>query len=214
MDAADLAAQFAAYVEKEHQHYHYETDFYALSAAMGIAVRSGPFNLASAGPPAFIMVRNGEYPPRRSFTGLHEVGHVLLKQSGMHHEIVRRAEDVDEARLYVEAFANLAASLLLMPAPLLREAQKQHGEKPAAVLHLTQGGRVSLGAALRRHVYADPYARRAAFVVSGNYISDAASANLWLPFWRYDRVPEVRARMPDAELLVLGERKALGTVSW
>ena len=101
-----------------------------------------------------------------------------------------------------------------MPQPLLYEAHKRYGDSPEAILHLTQNGRASLGAAMRRHVYSDPYARRAAFVVSGNYIADAASANLWLPFWRYDRVPEPVETVPDAELLQIGPRRTLGTVAW
>ena len=177
--------------KREHKRFHYETDFYALAATQWAFLLSRGLSTSPAlGRRAYILLRRGEYPPRRTFSGLHEVGHILLKQSGIEGEIIRRAENHEEALLYIEGFANLAASLLLMPQPLLYEAHKRHGDSPEAILHLTQNGRASLGAALRRHVYSDPYARRAAFVVSGNYIADAASANLWLPFWRYDRVPE------------------------
>ncbi len=57
MHVADMAEQFAGYIEREHKRFHYETDFYALADAMGILVKSGPFHLASAGPPAYILLK-------------------------------------------------------------------------------------------------------------------------------------------------------------
>ena len=214
MYVADLAEQFASYVEKEHRRFNHETEFHALAAAMGILVRPGRFNAATSGPPRLITLNADQYTPRRNFSAQHEIGHILLTQSGIEQELESRFETLEDADPYIEGFADLAASLLLMPQPLLEEAHKRYRDRPEAILHLTQEGRVSLGAALRRHVYADPHARRAAFVVSGNYIADVASANLWLPFWRYDRVPEVHIKVPDAELLPLHREKVLGTVVW
>ena len=214
MFVADLAAQFTPQVEGDHRRYNFETDFHALADAMGIRVAPGRYNLAAPGRPPLIMLRAEEYAPRRNFSGHHEIGHLMLKQCGVEVELIRRAESPEEAVAYIEAFADLAASLLLMPRPLLEEAHRLHGDGPAAVAHLMQGGRASLAAAMRRYVYADLDAQRAAFVVSGSYVSDAAACNLWLPIWRYDRVPEIQMQMPDAELLMLGGRRVLGTVAF
>ena len=214
MFVADLAAQFAEQVKTEHARHGFETEFYALACSMSIMVKSGRFNAAYAGPPPLILLTPDQFTPRRNFTAHHEIAHILLRRSEIETELFRRAETQDEALIYIEAFANFGASLLLMPEPLVEEARLLHGDTPQAILHITQHGKASLGAALRRYVYSDLEARRAAFVVAGNYISDAAAANIWLPFWRYDRVSEIREQAPDAALFQIGPRHVLGTVAW
>lgn len=198
-------------IEHEHERCGYETDPWRLANAAGIHVIPGKQNRGSAGPPSVITLAHDLYLPRQRYTLHHEISHVLMQRLDLEDAI---AEEVDpeDANAHIEAVTNYAASLLLMPRPLVEAAVFQEGDSPAAILQLAQLAQASLPAAMRRYVYADPDARRAAFVTSGSYIADVASCNCRLPFWRYDRIPEVTLQHPEVSATSLSRGRVLGVV--
>lgn len=145
---------------------------------------------------------------------MHELAHVLLERSGIEAEVIRQAGSRAEAMPYIEGMCHHAAGLLQMPAPLLHEATRKYGSHAKAIVHLHQNSAASLPSAMRRWVYDDPAAHRAAFTTSGSYIADAVTCNVYLPFWKLDRVAEVTLAHPEVQAVSIGRRQLLGVVSW
>lgn len=193
-----LFQHFSQHVEGVHAAHDFQTDFRRLAADLGIRVRPGAHNSLVWGDPPLITLSAGEYGARQGFSAMHEVAHLLLKECGAEAELIHHFGDLEDAEPHIEAWCNHAAGLLLLPAPLLRAAERDHGLSARTLLSLHQRGQISLGAALRRLVYADPERRLAAFVsTAGRQVSDIAKLNVSLPFWRYDRLP---AGVPAATL--------------
>lgn len=202
------------HVRRTHARQDHQTDFRTLAARLGITVAVGRTNYAALGDPPVISLTPWEFGQRRNFTGMHEIAHLLMQECGVEAALIREHGTLEEALPTIEAMTNFAAGLLLMPAPLMREALDWHGRTAMAVFHLWERSPASLGAALRRFVFDDLEARVAAFTTSGSYIADVAACNTRLPFWRYDRVPEIGVAMPDANLMRLTPGRVLGVVAW
>ncbi len=191
-----LFEYFTAYVQQVHAAHAHQTDFRQLAAGLGIRVRPAAHNSLVWGDPPLITLSAGEYGARQNFSAMHEVAHLLLKECGAEAELLRHFGNFEDAAPHLEAWCNHAAGLLLLPAPLLRAAQQAHGLSAQTVLSLHQQGRVSLGAALRRLVYAEPHRCLAGFVsTASRRVSDLAKLNFSLPFWWADRLP---AAVPSA----------------
>ena len=200
-DAVASLLDFVAQLHARHDHPATPAEF---ATALGIRVLAGDEDSANAGPPALITY-NRAYGLRRRFTLWHEVAHILMAWHGLEAELEGQFDE--DAPRHLEAVANLTAGLLAIPRPLMREAVGQHGVTPAAVLHLKEHSRMSEGVALRRMVYDDPEASRAAAVITGPYVADVARLNCWLPFWRYDRVPPLA--LPHAHTHAIHGRRIL-----
>ncbi|AZI42147.1 ImmA/IrrE family metallo-endopeptidase [Deinococcus psychrotolerans] len=187
-----LFQHFTQYVEQVHAGAEYQTDFRLLAANLGIRVRPSQHNSLVWGEPPLITLSSSEYGARQGFSAMHEVAHLLLKECGAEAELLHHFGGFEEAAPHIEAWCNHAAGLLLLPAPLLQAAERQYGLSAQTVLNLYEAGagRVSLGAALRRLVYADSQRRLAAFVsTASRRVSDLAKLNIALPFWFADPLP-------------------------
>ena len=209
----DATRTFLSYIALEHARHSHQHDPWILAYDLGIRVIPGRQNRGSAGPPAVITLARDASRPRQRYTLHHEISHVLMQRADLENDILAEVDE-DDAENLLERVADHAASLLLMPAPLVERLVEQHGHAPVLIPELAREAQASLPAAMRRYVYADADAHRAAFVSSGSYIADAASCNYWLPFWLYDRVPEVTLAHPEVAALSLGHGKLLGVVSW
>ena len=205
--------EFLKKLQATHAKHDYTPDPYELATREGIQIIKGRQNQASAGPPAVIILTEDRYMARRRFTMAHEFGHVEMQRLGLEDAIAAEV-DPDDADTHIEAVANFGAGLLLMPEPMVLEILKEHRRTPQAILALAKKGRVSLSAAMRRFVSFDLEAELAAFATSGSYIADTATCNRALPFYRYDRVPEVGLMLPDAALMAVTPCKVLGVVTW
>lgn len=113
---------------------------------------------------------------------------------------------------HIELLMNEGAGRLLMPLHDLEAATREHGDTPRAILHLAEVSGASLPVALRRWVRQDWNESRAAFEIEGNYVQDVTAWNARLPFWKWDRVPDVALEHPDLMLLGLGQGRVLGTL--
>ncbi|WP_293911119.1 ImmA/IrrE family metallo-endopeptidase [Deinococcus sp.] len=191
-----LFQHFTTHLEAVHAAHGHQTDFRRLASDMGIRVRQGEHNSLVWGDPPLITLGASDYGARRNFSAMHEIAHLLLKTCGAEAELLHHFGSFEDAAPHIEAWCNHAAGLLLLPAPVLDAAEQSHGLSAACVLALHLGGRVSLGAALRRLVYAEPERRVAGFVsTASRCVSDVAKLNLSIPFWRYDALP---ASIPKA----------------
>ena len=185
-----LFQHFTQYVERVHAAYDHQTDFRCLASELGIRVRPGVHNSLVWGQPPLITLSAAEYGSRQGFSAMHEIAHLLLKECGAEDELLHHFGSLEDAAPCLEAWCNHAAGLLLMPAPLLYSVEAEHGLSASAVLNLHLRGRVSLGAALRRVVYADPQRHLAGFVsTASRRVSDLAKLNFSLPFWFADALP-------------------------
>jgi len=160
-----------------------------------------------------ITLAEDSYFERNRFTVAHEINHVQMQRYDLEDAIAAEV-DPEDADAHIEAVANFGAALLLMPEPMVAKVLAKYGHTPKAVIALSRLGRVSLSASMRRYVSADLEAERAAFITSGPYIADVATCGRGLPFYRYDRVPEVQIVLPDAALLVVAPKTIIGVVSW
>ncbi|GGJ65112.1 ImmA/IrrE family metallo-endopeptidase [Deinococcus aquiradiocola] len=210
----DLAAAFVTYVHHTHAGLGHVTDWRELAARLDVLVRPGIYNSCLPGTPTVITLQPDTYTGRWSYKPMHELAHVLLERSGIETEILRQAASREEAVTHIERMCHHAAGLLQMPAPLLTDATRRYGDTAATILHLRKHSRASLPAALRRWVYDQPDAQRAAFTTSGAYIADVATCNIYLPFWKYDRVAEVTLKHPDIHAQSIGTRQLLGVIAW
>ena len=209
----DATRSFLSYIASEHARHDHQHDPWTLAHDLGIRVIPGKQNRGSAGPPAVITLARDTSKPRQRYTLHHEISHVLMQRAGLETDILAEVDEEDSED-HLERVTDYAASLLLMPAPLVEQLVHQHGHAPVLIPELARVAQASLAAAMRRYVYADADAHRAAFVTSGSYIADVAACNYWLPFWLYDRVPEVTLSHPEVAALSLGTGKLLGVVSW
>ena len=210
----ELAVAFAAYVHQIHAQLGHVTEWRELAALLDVLVRPGVYNSCLPGPPTVITLLPDNYVSRWSDKPMHELAHVLLERSGIEAEAIRIAGSRDEAMPYIEAMCHHAAGLLQMPAPLLTEATRKHGHTAAAILYVQKHSRAGLPSAMRRWVYDQPDQARAAFTTSGSYIADAAACNIYLPFWKLDRVAEVTLAHPEVQAQSIGRRQVLGVVAW
>ncbi|AWN22259.1 hypothetical protein DKM44_02580 [Deinococcus irradiatisoli] len=191
MDLDYLFHYFTQHVERVHAAHGYLSDVRRLASELGIRMRPGLHNSLVWGDPPLITLSAEDYGSRRQFSAMHEVAHLLLKECGAESELLLYFGDLEEAAPAIEGWCNHAAGLLLLPRPLLQAAEAEHGLSAATVLSLQRSGQVSLGAALRRVVYAEPDRRLAAFAsTAGRRVSDIAKLNFSVPFWRHDRLPE------------------------
>lgn len=169
--------------------------------------------MASAGPPPIILLTSFKPWGRAMFSAHHEIAHILLQELGFEDELIRVFGSLEEAEPTIERFCDLGAGFLLMPRTLVEQVTKQESDAPAIIYALHQQSRASLSAALRRWVHDDPEASRAAFTVSGDYVRDVATQNLWLPFWRHSPLPAHPEFREHASLLTLPGRQRLGVLS-
>ncbi|GGO32592.1 ImmA/IrrE family metallo-endopeptidase [Deinococcus humi] len=200
-DASHAALAYAAKIHAQHG---YETCPERLCAALGIRVIPGRENRAVNGPPSIITLRQDRYAPRQKFTMHHEIAHVLIQRAGLEDAVLNEV-DGDDANEHLEAVASHMGAALLMPASLVRQAIRDWGDRPEAILRIQQGSGASFPAALVRYVTHDLEASRGAFATSGSYVAHAASINM-RPIYRYDRVPDPRASFPEAALLSIPNR--------
>lgn len=195
-DRVASVLDFAAALHARHDHAPTAAEF---ARALGIRLLAGPEDSANAGPPALITYNAALGLRTRRFSLWHEVAHILMGWHGIEAEY-EHAFGQEEARPYLERVANLLAGLLAVPRPLMQDALGRYGVSTGAILHLQHASRASEAVCLRRLIFDDPHASRAAAVFYGPYVADVAQLNYRLPFARYSRVPEPHITAPEAEL--------------
>ncbi|CAM3590543.1 ImmA/IrrE family metallo-endopeptidase [Deinococcus frigens] len=206
---------FLAFSRAQHAQHDYEPDPRRLAHLLDIQIITGRTNRGSAGPPAVIQLARDLHVARRRFTLLHEINHVLMQRAGLERDVAAEVDEED-ADAHIEAVVNHAAAQMILPDPMVNIVCGMYGDTPEAIFNLAVAGQASLPAALHRWVSRDPDAYRAAFITSGSYVAHVGTCNSRLPFWRFDRIPEVALAVPDAELRQVPRRQAavLGTVAW
>lgn len=197
-DATHAAIQYAL---NEHERADWTTQPDRLCWALGIRVIAGKRSSAHAGPPAIITLAREHYAPRQRFTMHHEIAHVLIQRAGLEDAILAEVDDEDAHR-HLEAVTNYVASLLVMPDVMISHALDTYGQHPETILTIQQIARVSLGAALRRFTYAQR-GGVTTLLTSGAYIADLASTDPYNRLHRHQRLPDISAALPGAQLLSL-----------
>lgn len=203
---------FLNYVKHAHAHLGHEPDAWRLAHLMRLDVIPGHENALLG---RTITLRSEDrYSNRAPIVLRHEIAHYLLQLSGAESEIHRLQGSHEAGLPTVEMLCYHAALILQIPGPVLVTAQAELGNTPQAIVRIAALSGAPVVDSLHRWVYAEVGAKRAAWVARGELITHAASANCWLPFWRYAEVPDVLGEVPNALLHPLGERETLGVVSW
>ena len=202
-------------LHETHERIRFERDPLRFCQALDIQYVLGPSNMARVARwqsgPDLIVVRHEQHTSRDLFTIAHEAAHIIAKREG-YIRLIKRHHQAQDMKRHIELLMNEGAGRLLMPLPDLEAATREHGDTPRAILHLAEVSGASLPVALRRWVRQDWNESRAAFEIEGNYVQDVTAWNARLPFWKWDRVPDVALEHPDLMLLGLGQGRVLGTL--
>jgi hypothetical protein len=211
MHTAEIA--FVEYVKRVHFFYNFELDAWKLAHMLGLSVVRGPYNSICG---KVISLTSDVYGNRRASARAirHEIAHYLMQKSGVEGELLRLSGSFEAGLPSLERLSFHGSLVLHMPDQVLDRACQQHGNTPATLLHLCELGDAELAEALRRWVYAEVGAARAAWVVKNSLVVDVAAANMWLPFWKYDELTSPSGDLPDAAFLPVQGRQMLGTVAW
>jgi len=209
----DLPASYVAFVEQLHAHHDHERCFRLLSDALGVRIKPGTQNSFVPGPTPTIVLEPHLYGWSNSNVGMHELGHLFTSWSGIEKRLLTECGDRDRALQQMEKLAHLTINVLKIPRPLVDEAVERHGITPAAVIHLQERADVTIEEAMRRLVYADAGASRAAFLTSGSYVMDLVTQNAALPFQQYDRLPDIAAAHPDVAVMSVMPGRYIGVVT-
>lgn len=153
-----IPAEFLKFVEKRHAELGHSTDYRELARKLGIRIVFGDTNqAANQGEHRLIIIDEKQTENRSRFTGLHEIAHHLLEEA---EEGLLKASLKDifyhgpsAAKAFEEILCDAAASLLLMPTHLLKEAINTHGHTPLASLFLVRKTGASVQAAMRRVIW-------------------------------------------------------------
>lgn len=195
--AADLQAQ-----------YDYPRTPAAFARAAGIRLIPGNEDSSNAGPPAVITYNVRFGLNYRRFTLWHEAAHVVM---GMH-GIDRDFDDwIGEGcgKAAREQTASLLAGQLMVPRRFVRDALREYGPTPAAILEIQDKTGMSEAVCLRSFAFSDLHASRAAAVFIGNTVTDVTSNNYRIAFRRYDRVPEPAAIVEHARLQLVRKTRVI-----
>lgn len=211
-----LTADLFDCFHETHERTGFERDPRRFCQLLDIRYVFGPSNMARVARwqsgPDLIVVRGEQYTSTDLFTIAHEAAHIIAKREG-YIRLIRKHHKVSNIKRHIELLMNEGGARLLMPQPDLEAAAREWGDRPQAILHLSDMSGASLPAALRRWVRQDWEEPRAAFEIQRQYVHDASSWNARLPFWTGDRVPEVALKHPDLMLLGLGKGHVLGTIT-
>jgi IrrE N-terminal-like domain len=207
-------AAVIAFADQQYADAGYPEHSDALAAALKVRVIIGDENFAVDGPPSIVSQTPDTYAPRQRFTMFHELAHILIQRSGLEDDLLAEVDEED-AEAHLELVTNHITGRLLIPDPVIRHYVKLHGFTPTAITEIRRQARASLAATIRRVATWQPEREATIFLVGDRYILDVASSDPWNRLRRYDRVPDLRAAMPDAELLALSpvRRRTLGLIS-
>lgn len=196
MDIDEIPAHFIKEVKGYSKRAHYERNAFKLSEQLGIRIRPGERTSVIPGPPPTIILSPELLGMPDSDHVRHELAHVFMWWTGVEKALVAEYGSHEAARPYIESLCHAAIGFLRAPQNLVNEGVRRYGVSARCVDWLRQQTKMSHRAALQRLVYDDPMATRAGFIMTGNYVRDVATCNFRLPFWVYDRVPEVHTRLP------------------
>ncbi|AFZ67024.1 ImmA/IrrE family metallo-endopeptidase [Deinococcus peraridilitoris] len=206
----DLPASYVAYVEKLHALHDYELNFRLLSESLGVRIKPGLENSFVPGPTPTIVLEPHLYGWSHSRVGLHELGHLFIRWSGIEAQLLSECSDKNYALQAMENLAHLTVAVLQIPTPLLEEALQRHGDSPAAILYMAKRSGASLGSALRRWVFQDAREPRFAFSTAGSYILDTAAFGTLIPIYRGARIPEPAIEFPEISLRTFKPGRSVG----
>lgn len=205
MRSATCAA--IAFAKAEHARLGHPDDPEEFARGMGVKIIVGSDNYACDGPPSVISQTWDTYAPRQRFTIMHEMSHILMQRGGFEDDIMAEV-DLDDAEEHLELVANHIAGALLIPDYLIQHYIKEYGFSPLAVLAVQATARVSFAATSRRMVTFDEDRPATIFLCGESYVLDVASSSPWNRIRRYDRMPDPRALLPEAELLSVSRLRA------
>jgi len=209
-----ITSDLLSYVIGELEKTDFERDPILLCEKLEVQRHSGPRHIAYSGEVDIILVKTEEFGSRLLFDIAHELSHVLIKRGGYDAAIRHYHSSVPNMKQHMEELANYIAGVILMPPHDVYDSQRSTGDSPLTIMKLAELSGASANAAMRRWATQDLSGRRGAFITEGNYIQDMTTCNLWLPFQRFDRVPEIALHHPEVNVLSLGEDRLLGTVAW
>lgn len=172
------------------------------AARAGVRIILGSENYATDGPPSFISQTPDTYAPRQRFTIMHEMAHIAIQRSGLEDDILAEV-DPEDAELHLELVANYLGGVFLLPDPMIQRIVDEYGFTPDGVLRLRAAARASLAATIRRMVGWQEEVPRTIILGGQSYILDVASSNPWNRLRRHERLPDMRAAFPEADLLTL-----------
>lgn len=200
MDIAELPAYFINEVKAHSMRGKYERNAFKLSEELGIRIRPGNRTSVIPGPPPTIILTPDLLGHRDSDHVRHEIAHVIMWWSGVEKALVEEYGSREAARPFIENLCHAAIGFLRAPQDLVDEGVRRYGVTARCVDFIRVQARMSPRAAMQRLVYDDPQKTRAGFTTSGKYIRDVATCNFRLPFWAYDRVPDVAVEFPQDEV--------------
>jgi len=196
------------YVRNVHEYLGHEPDAWIVARRLGLEVVMGDTSELNGN--VITLARDDYYGRRAQRVLRHEIAHYLLQLSGCEDQILWLQGSHEEALPTLENLCYHASLILQIPKPLLWQAHAELGNTPQAIVRIAELSGASVVDALHRWVYSEVGAKRAAWIVRNGLVIEAASANLWLPFWRYSEVNEYE--LPNVQLHSLDRRETLGMV--
>lgn len=160
-----------------------------LAQALNIRLIASDEDSANVGPPAHITYNARYGLSRRRFTLWHEIAHIIMGWHGIDRDFDEWIGEGD-GNLWREQVANLLAGQLMVPRIVVRSALSRYGVTPAAILEMQDVTGMSEAVCLRRLIFDDLRASRAAAVLVGSRVTDVSSHNYRLPIYRFATVPD------------------------
>lgn len=180
-----LISSYFKFTKDSHRKARYTPDMLALAQQLDISVKYGKYSVATE-QQGIQLACDGTSLSRRS-DAAHEIAHALAHKGKYNLAFERYHSSVCDIDAHIEALTDHASDHLLLPDLLVREVLEEVGDCAAAIHLLSVEGEVSLQQAMRRWVFLRTDERRAAFLLSKDYIAFAIST-YWVPQWIGDQM--------------------------
>lgn len=191
MGIEDIPARYLKEVKKYSSAAKFERNAYRLSEAFGVRIRPGDRTSVIPGPPVTIIIEPRLLGPINNDAIRHELAHVFMWWSKIEEQLIEEYGCLELALPMIEKLCEAAVLFLKAPQPIVNRGIRQYGVSAKAVMYVQKTAKVTAQEALYRVIFDDPAAARAGVITSGSYIADMALCNFQLPFWFFDRVPEI-----------------------
>lgn len=160
MSFKDYQSIFLHAICDMHEHMKYTLCEEEIARFCDIRIIEGKTNEGGSGPPSIVQYVNTRSGQRNRFSILHEIAHVIMQRMNLEEPLIKQgvARGLDGMG-FVEATANKAASLLLIPDTSIESATIFWGYHANAVLDLSDTCNASLEATAYRCPCAEQWER-------------------------------------------------------
>lgn len=195
MSFKDYQSIFLHAICDMHEHMKYTLCEEEIARFCDIRIIEGKTNEGGSGPPSIVQYVNTRSGQRNRFSILHEIAHVIMQRMNLEEPLIKQgvARGLDGMG-FVEATANKAASLLLIPDTSIESATIFWGYHANAVLDLSDTCNASLEATAYRWANCDDRRCGTVIVSKKNKVVCVAGKNFRRPVRKGDAEGEALKR--------------------